>query len=291
MCGAAKAARWRWLQELHIEGTRDSSNIPERPKGLRQSGDIDVWIDAPKTDVMRYARKVNSNAHFDYLHVVLDVFKDTEVEAHYRPGCMYNFLKNGKLQEWFKEYVQRQTLSLTAGEIVVPSVEFNLFYILHHAYRHLINGGIGLRQVMDYYFVLRNAQTKGFKGPKVSEFQILLKQFGLMRFAKAVSWIILNVFEDVNSINHKPLSINLPIEPDEKEGRFLLNEIMMGGNFGHHDSRKEKHKANESKWGILVRKIKTNMHLLTHYSSEVLSAPIYFVWHYYWKKKQINSLQ
>lgn len=287
-----------------LKGQGVAQLYPENLKCLRQSGDIDVWIDAPMADIIRYARAINHKAHFDYLHVDLDVFKDTptssaqvtEVEAHYRPGCMYNLRKNRKLQKWFKENKQTQTLLLLGGEIEMPSVEFNLFYILHHAYRHLINGGIGLRQVMDWYFVLKSRNNAN--DDDNDNFLSLLKQFGIMRFAKAVMWIILNVFENGASINsfdtaqdrRQPSSI-IPIEPDEKEGSFLLNEIMMGGNFGHHDNRKEKHKANESKWEIFVRKAKMNIHLQTHYPSEVLSAPIYFVWHYFWKKKQIYLLQ
>ena len=40
------------------------------------------------------------------------------------------------------------------GEIAIPMVEFNLIFQLTHIYAHLMNEGIGLRQLVDYYFVL-----------------------------------------------------------------------------------------------------------------------------------------
>ena len=40
------------------------------------------------------------------------------------------------------------------GEITVPTMSFNVIYILSHLYRHVFTEGIGLRQLIDYYFVL-----------------------------------------------------------------------------------------------------------------------------------------
>ena len=40
------------------------------------------------------------------------------------------------------------------GEIAIPTVEFNLIFQLTHIFSHLMNEGIGLRQLVDYYFVI-----------------------------------------------------------------------------------------------------------------------------------------
>lgn len=40
------------------------------------------------------------------------------------------------------------------GGITVPTINFNIIYILSHLYRHVFTEGIGLRQLIDYYFVL-----------------------------------------------------------------------------------------------------------------------------------------
>lgn len=36
----------------------------------------------------------------------------------------------------------------------MPMTSFNVIYILSHLYRHVFTEGIGLRQLIDYYFVL-----------------------------------------------------------------------------------------------------------------------------------------
>ena len=37
---------------------------------------------------------------------------------------------------------------------MIPTVEFNIIFQLTHIYSHLMNEGIGLRQLVDYYYVL-----------------------------------------------------------------------------------------------------------------------------------------
>lgn len=41
-----------------------------------------------------------------------------------------------------------------AGLVVVPTHSFNVVYQLYHLYHHYFYEGVGLRQVVDYYFVL-----------------------------------------------------------------------------------------------------------------------------------------
>lgn len=69
-------------------------------------------------------------------------------------------------------------------------------------------------------------------------------------------------------------------EPDEKEGRYILEQMMTGGNFGHHDERL---KHSGGKLGAVKAILTHNMHLLTHYPSDVIWAPVWIVWHKLWK--------
>lgn len=46
------------------------------------------------------------------------------------------------------------------GEITVPTLSFNVIYILSHLYRHVFTEGIGLRQLLDYYFVIEKFFSK-----------------------------------------------------------------------------------------------------------------------------------
>ena len=265
---------------------------------LRQSGDIDIYVDCGREKAIEYARTLQDQVDWDYKHLHLHVFPDTEVEMHYVPEVFLNLSKNRNLQKWFKEHENEMfggkvnlKLSETSGTsetfIITPSFEFNLFYILLHTYRHFLYEGVGLRQLMDYYFVLREVQTKGFNVSEVSEFQVLLKQFGMMRFAKGIMWIMAHVFANVNTSPSSAQAVNdddnyfLGIKPDEMEGRYILEQVMMGGNFGHHDERLQN--SHPGKWSAITKILKHNLHLLAHYPSDVIWAPIWIVYHKIWK--------
>ena len=73
--------------------------------------------------------------------------------------------------------------------VITPPVEFNRVYLLLHCFRHVIGAGIGMRQLMDYYFCLR---SKAVEPGERQELKRLLKDFGLYRFAGAV--MSFNVF-------------------------------------------------------------------------------------------------
>ena len=71
-------------------------------------------------------------------------------------------------------------------------------------------------------------------------------------------------------------------EPNEKEGRILLEEIMKGGNFGQYDIRD----AALKKGGMVkhgIWKLKRVMRLLSSYPEEALWEPVFRVWHLGWR--------
>ena len=71
-------------------------------------------------------------------------------------------------------------------------------------------------------------------------------------------------------------------EPNEKEGKKLLEEIMKGGNFGQYDTRD----AALKKGGMVkhgVWKLKRVMRLVRSYPEEALWEPVFRVWHLGWR--------
>ena len=71
-------------------------------------------------------------------------------------------------------------------------------------------------------------------------------------------------------------------EPNEKEGRYILKEVMQNGNMGHHDERIKRVSKN-AKLQYLVSTLQHNRHLATHYPSEFFWTPVWMVWHFLWK--------
>ena len=164
----------------------------------------------------------------------------------------------------------KSAASLTGTEgasmIPTPTLAFNRVYILVHIYRHLFHEGIGLRQLLDYYFVLH----QGFTEEERTETMRTLRSLRMQRFTAAVMWVLQEVF----AMDERYLLT----DPNEEEGRFLLSEIMLAGNFGHYDVR-IKRSAKVTEWGLFCRRVGRNLRFLRSYPSEVLWSPFFKLWH------------
>ena len=331
---------------------------------VRTPGDIDIYLSGGRRKIMKYVDQVCPNQVMRYHHVDFPVMK-TAIEVHFTPSYMFCPIHNRRMQKWFEEVMGEQcnhrvSLPNGYGEIHVPQVSFNVIYILSHLYRHIFTEGIGLRQLLDYYYVvcdfckvyqissnhlsnfsnhpvplskegstfspspsssgsgdvtaLRCSEPLRSKdgGPsKVSPdcagwdrldgsgdttsacsldagssffsacssvaldvVQRELKHLGLWKFAQAVMFVMKEVFG---------LSEDRMIAPmDEKEGRFLLDEIMRGGNFGQYDDRMES-KVDESKIHRYFRMNLRNLRFVKHYPTEAVCEPVFRTWFAGWK--------
>ena len=331
---------------------------------MRTPGDIDIFLSGGRKKIMKYVDRVCPNQVMRYHHVDFPVMK-TAIEVHFTPSYMFCPIHNRRMQKWFEEVMGEQckhrvSLPDGYGEIHVPLVSFNVIYILSHLYRHIFTEGIGLRQLLDYYYVvcdfckvyqipsnhlsnfsnhpvplskegstfspspsssgsgdvtaLRCSEPLRSKdgGPsKVSPdcagwdrldgsgdttsacsldagsssfsacssvvldvVQRELKQLGLWKFAQAVMFVMKEVFG---------LSEDRMIAPmDEKEGRFLLDEIVRGGNFGQYDDRMGS-KVGESKIHRYFRMNLRNLRFVKHYPTEAVCEPVFRTWFAGWK--------
>ena len=332
---------------------------------MRTPGDIDIYLSGGRRKIMKYVDQVCPNQVMRYHHVDFPMMK-TAIEVHFTPSYMFCPIYNRRMQKWFEEVMgeqcnHRASLPDGYGEIHVPKVSFNVIYILSHLYRHIFTEGIGLRQLLDYYYVvcdfckvyqISSNHLENFSNPSVSlskgsstfspspsssgrgdvtalrcseplrykdggpskvspgcagwdrldaigdttsacsldadsssfsacssvalgVVQRELKHLGLWKFAQAVMFVMKEVFG---------LSEDRMIAPmDEKEGRFLLDEIMRGGNFGQYDDRMGS-KVGESKIHRYFRMNLRNLRFVKHYPAEALSEPLFRTWFAVWKK-------
>lgn len=243
---------------------------------LRQPGDIDVYVSDGREKAIAYAKSIGQkDINWDYKHLHLRVWNDTEVEMHYHVEVLLNLWKNKRLQQWFKE--NEVLLYFNHTDIVTPTIEMNLFYILLHIYRHFFTEGVGLRQLIDYYFVLvaANGTLPQYVGGKSLEH--VLKRFGMWRFARGIMWIMQEIF----ALDRKYMYY----EPLEKEGRFILDIVLNGGNFGHKNSFNIK---GIGRINTLVSVVKHNIRMLNKYPLEALLSPLWYVWHKVWKLKTLS---
>ncbi|MDD5895485.1 MAG: hypothetical protein PUC79_04225, partial [Prevotellaceae bacterium] len=121
----------------------------------------------------------------------------------------------------------------------------------------------------------------------------VIRSFGMTRFAAAVMYVLHKVFEneECRMKNEEWVSIFEPwmiCEPNEREGKRLLEEIMKGGTFGQYDTRDaELKKGGMVKHGIW--KLKRVMRLVRSYPEEALWEPVFRVWHLGWRMKENNK--
>ena len=244
----------------------------------RTPGDIDVWIDASRERIMEYAQKkfeLGDDIRLQHLETSLD---GVPVELHFFPCSMNNPIYHARLQKWFKRNADLQCSHIVglpdgAGDVAIPTTAFNVIYQLTHLYHHFFDEGIGMRQIIDYYYVVNNDELLVIRDTLQRE----LKYLGLWKFAGAVMYVL-----------HEALGLSgeKMIAPmDEKRGKLLLAEILNGGNFGRHFT-KYGHFTQQGMAKKYFLKIWRNMHFVRYYPAEALCEPLFRTWHFLWRMWQ-----
>lgn len=240
---------------------------------LRTSGDIDVLVGDcnPTEDFISEICKLaienkTPKLHATYHHCDFGKISDTEVEAHWRASWFYTPWYNKRFQMFCQEHI-------SDSDDIFPSLAFNRVYVLVHIYRHLFFEGIGLRQLLDYYMVLKASTQSTFWTREKIETMEQLKEFGMERFTSAVMWIMTECF----GLNNDALLCT----PNAQDGRFLLREVMTAGNFGHSDDRGVRKKG-ETYLGYKTRRIFRNFQYLRFGVAEMLWTPFWRLWHMCW---------
>ena len=323
----------------------------------RTPGDIDIWVEGGDKRVISFVRSISPHEKACYHHIEFPSYKGVEVEVHYRPSFLLCFWNNRKLQKYYERVKEEQfshrVMLGEQGEIAIPTVEFNLIFQLTHIFSHLMNEGIGLRQLLDYYYVLCDFYKVYQKSSKITpslftlkegstshpdpltlrgeggnrptrcseplrskdggpskvspdcagwdrrdaigdmtsttaarssfaanssaaidRVQKELKELGLWKFAGGIMYIMQEVFG-------MPAS-RLIVPPNEKYGRFVLNEVLEAGNFGRHDAR---NRFGRSQLGHNLQRVYRDIRLVRYFPAEALCEPLFRIWHFFWRMK------
>lgn len=237
---------------------------------LRQSGDIDIWVDAPREIIIRCTKDTFKLKDFDYKHLHAEIFRDVSVEIHYLPSISRRPWANRQLKRFIAKHQDwNETTEVGGKQLHIPSREFNLVFILQHIFTHLFGSETTIKQYLDYYFVLQDAYKHGCN---LHEAYLTMSQLGMSTFARGVMWLMHEIF------NLSPQC--MICEPDAKEGSFLLNRLM-NNTYEHAGS-----KHGSLRWKLSTAKLQTikNLNLITHYPLEVIMLPTWLVWHFVWKR-------
>ena len=259
------------LRSCVLKGQGVGQLYAEHLRGLRQSGDLDLWIDGYRDDVLNYFTSKGIRVSYTSIkHSQVEIFDDTEVEVHSRPSWFYSPNHDRRFMLWVDSVKSEQFENVNALGFCSPKIEFNLVFILVHIYRHLFEEGIGLRQMLDYYFVL----TASTEEERKEAYDVVCK-LGMKKFAGAVMYVMQKAFGLKKEL--------LLCEPSSQQGCELLEEIMIGGNFGKFDIRYGERR--KGRWSRGFNTIERNMRFFCSYPSEILWAPVWKVWHWCWRWK------
>lgn len=235
----------RLTQLFEAEGHKTAilkgqANAMLYPKPLsRQSGDIDIYVDGGeqrvlntllrlkminKVDIGEFEGEGNASKTYHHVHLPTNE-RGIDVEIHFRPSSgVWNPIANKKLQRFLEAEIGGNCKKVNEG-FRIPSLRFALVMQMAHIQKHLMDEGIGLRQIIDYYYLLRSDERQGV-GDLSNKFQ----SFGLDKIAGAVMWIM----REILGLEEKLLIVSV----DEWRGKFLLREIIKGGNFGKYSSER-----------------------------------------------------
>lgn len=311
---AVEVAEWFGRKGFRTCMLKGQGNALLYPPGMeRTPGDIDLWVDGGDRKAVSFVRSLSPDEKVCYHHIGFPEYNGVEVEVHFRPSFLFCFRHNRRLQGYYERVMDGQFAHRVKlgeqGEVAVPKAEFNLIFQLTHIFTHLMNEGIGLRQLLDYFFVLKNtdfigntdgdgfllntdftdstdkiggnADGDGFLvNTDLTDRGLLqdeLRRLGLWEFAGAVMYIMKEVFglEDTRLI----------VPPDVKRGRLVLKEVLEAGNFGQYDKRNW---FGHSALGHNLQRLYRDMRLVRYFPAEALSEPFFRIWHFFWRKRIVR---
>lgn len=251
--------RSRGFHSCILKGLSSAERYPNPNR--RQCGDIDIWVKGSRKDIKAFVSSEYNLIHEDWHHLNYCISEDVEVEVHIHPSWLYNPLHNSRLLKWFREQESIQfNQSPNPDGFVKTTASFDAVFMLAHASHHLLEEGLGVRHVVDYYYVLIQLSEQERKDAIKT-----IEWLGMGRLSSAMMYV-LNImcgFDDEMML----------CPPNEKEGRFLLEEILSAGNFGKERKGEE----------LRRNSLKRFLYFVKHYPSEVLWMFPWKIWHWGWR--------
>lgn len=269
-----------------LKGQANHRYYPREMQNRRNCGDVDVWTlpkdgRRKKEDVRRVLEYIKRNYELTglcWMHCNFNHRSGIPVEVHFHPSFINEPIRNRRFLMHFQDIGQLSCNCCVEGvELPVMRMDEDVIFQMNHIFRHLIDEGVGLRQIIDYYWLLI-AWNKQHSRSKEEAMRIV-SYLGMKRFAGALMYVLREVCKMPEDLLLCPASV--------EDGQLLLNEIMMAGNFGQSDPRMGK-LAFQS---ILIRQLsqawrrfKRNLRFLTSYPEEVIWEPFTRMYHFAWKK-------
>ena len=282
-----------------LKGQANHAYYPQGMGTRRNSGDIDIWVVPEKGDASKfnaysnpvwqtveYAQEKLGMTGLCWLHASGDV-GGLPVEVHFHPSFFSRPKYNRRFKKHFSDITVCVEMKTVDGvEIPAMKVDKDVVYQMNHIYRHLIDEGVGLRQIVDYFYCLKTYGLRLKEGaltPSRESIMRTVEYLGMKRFAGALMYVLREVLGMSGEY--------LLCEPSVKDGQFLVDEILLSGNFGHKDPRMNTLSSEggyfSQRFNQAARRFKRNLRFVSSYPGEVFWEPIVRVEHFVWKKLKL----
>lgn len=256
---------------------------------LRICGDIDAWIwpkekvRHPVKCIIGYCLHRNILLSLCHLHAEVKPVGGVPIEIHFRPSFLNAPWRDKKFQRFFNSAEFEMAEIDDSGTVMKLRVDYDLVFQMSHIYRHLLDEGVGMRQLFDFYSLLKFYNEECGRRNDLIVKELLIKYIsacGMGRFASALMFVLQRIFDMGEN--------ELLCSPSERYGMFFLNEMKEAGNFGHYDKRMAYIEVRKGKLSYQVhkaeRRFKRNIRFLTSYPEEVICEPLARLAHFFWRK-------
>lgn len=238
------------IPSILLKGQGVAQNY-QKPES-RMCGDIDIYVGMDNfhkaCEILRREgaeELIHQDEH--EFHIAFDL-DDKTIEVHKKSDVIRGRKLNDSLQKWTTIHLDAKLADGTLPKwnndgtlINIPDPTYNAFYIIHHAVRHMLGEGIGLRHVCDWMIFLHTHQDQIDKEElkaKLAEYKMATAwgQFG----ALATKYL---------GFPEEHLLVP-PINQNESKAELLLQHIFSTGNFGQYSKEKRDSKSRylKRKW-------------------------------------------
>ena len=238
---------------LKGQGVAQNYRIPES----RMCGDIDLYVGEGGYDkACQIIALLDKNPHCEpgiecdhHMHLKVN---GVDVEIHKKADFMPGRRLNRNLNEWTKMSIDNLFNSKelpcwdnSGTTISLATKTFDAFFILHHAVRHMITGGVGFRQICDWTMFLHRHFSK-IDSTMLKE---KLKEYHMEHIWQEFSILSTSI------LGLPAIELPLPIDGiRSRKTEKILREIFISGNFGQYDVKLlEKYKHHNAQ-GYLNKK-------------------------------------
>lgn len=212
-----------------LKGMAAASYYPKPHE--RSIGDIDFLIDPAEKQEIEELLSKNGYKNWGYDHICHVVFNkgDAHLEMHFEiAGIPYG--KPGETVRDFMKDAVKHSVTVKLADFSFPAPEdiYHGVIILLHMQHHMLGEGLGLRHICDWACYVQKTESMLFW----AELLNLFEKIGILTYAKVVTKISSMYFH-----------INCPEwaeSADEELCKDVMEDILMGGNFGRKDKVRAK---------------------------------------------------